>query len=184
MKQVLTRPRRGSNNALLLFTFFSAFFASGAGAAEMPAAPLAPAAEIFEDWQTTCAAKLCSATTRVRSQDGATLLAIEAPGAPADELILRTPLPLYLPDGRGFAVGGRLARDLAWVTCNPAGCEARMALDEDLRAALKAERGGSVEFTLLDGSRVRLPFSLMGFSAALAAAKAGTSAETGEKTAP
>lgn len=182
MKQVLTRARRGPNNALLLFTFFSAFFGSGAAAAEMPAAALAPPAEIFEDWQTTCAAKLCTAATRVSSQEGAPLFALEAAGAPEEELILRTPLPLYLPDGLGFAVGPRLARDLAWITCTAEGCESRVALDADLRTALKAERGGSVEFTLLDGSRVRLPFSLMGFSAALAAAEAGT--ETGEKAAP
>jgi invasion protein IalB len=48
-------------------------------------------------------------------------------------------------------------------------------LDPALLAALKRERSGSATFTLVDGVKVRLPFSLLGFSAALRAGERAVS---------
>jgi len=41
--------------------------------------------------------------------------------------------------------------------------------DDDLEPALRRERGVSATFTLVDGIEVRLPVSLLGFTAALRA---------------
>ena len=92
-----------------------------------------------------------------------------AVSGPPPALTVTTPLPLFLPDGIVLALGTAPERRVPWRTCRPAGCEATLPLDPDLAAALRRERGGSVTLTLVDGVQVRLPFSLLGFSAALAA---------------
>ena len=90
-------------------------------------------------------------------------LAVAAGGA----LAVTTALPLHLPDGIVLAFGDRLVRPAPWRTCGASGCEATLPLDPELGQALRRERDGSATFTLVDGVAVRLPFSLIGFSAAL-----------------
>jgi invasion protein IalB len=46
-------------------------------------------------------------------------------------------------------------------------------MDPELLDALRREREGSAELTLVQHERVRLPFSLMGFSAAFRVLDAG-----------
>ena len=55
---------------------------------------------------------------------------------------------------------------MPWRTCGAGGCEAVLPLDPPLLAALRRERAATATFTLVDGVKVRLPFSLLGFSAA------------------
>jgi invasion protein IalB len=88
---------------------------------------------------------------------------------PAPVLTVRTPLPLLLPDGVTLTIGAGPPLHLPWRTCIVGACEAALPLGDDLVAELRRARGGTAEFTLVDASRVRLPFSLLGFSAALRA---------------
>ncbi|CAN5676355.1 hypothetical protein BH23PSE1_BH23PSE1_13890 [soil metagenome] len=129
-----------------------------------PGAEPGQAAARFEDWTLRCA-------------DGCTLrTAVVSAGAPADllearlaagrdHLVLATPLPLYLPDPLELGLGEAAPRALPWLTCGPDGCEVRVPLDAALLADLRRERQAAVAFTLLDGTRVRLEVSLMGFTA-------------------
>ena len=59
---------------------------------------------------------------------------------------------------------------LAWRTCGPDGCAARLTVTPELAAALRRERGGTATFTPADGVPVRVAFSLIGYTAALRAA--------------
>ncbi len=87
---------------------------------------------------------------------------------------MRTSLPLYLPDGLSLILGASDPITAPWRTCDAAGCDALLSLSGSLLSGLRGERRGSVAFTLVDGERVRLPVSLMGFSAALRALAASS----------
>jgi invasion protein IalB len=125
-------------------------------------------AERHEDWALVCG-EVCRIETTVAGGDGSGAwvlrLAVEGTGE-ARALVVATPLPLFLPDGLVLTLGGGEPRPEPWRTCNAAGCEARLPLEPGLLASLRREREAAVSFTLLDGVRVRLPISLLGFTAA------------------
>jgi invasion protein IalB len=143
-------------------------------AAEAPpaarAAAARAAAEAFADWRLVCL-DACRIETELRGAsgegEGAVVLRLAlVPDDEAPRVSVETPLPLYLPDGAALRVGEGEPLALAWHTCDAAGCEARTAGSEALLAALRRERAATVEVTLLEGVRVRMEVSLMGFSAA------------------
>jgi invasion protein IalB len=123
----------------------------------------------FDDWRLDCSAVPCTTHTAVLGADGSEVLRItRLPGDPP-LVAVSTPLALYLPDGLTLAVGAEPPLPLAWRTCGPAGCEARLALTPELAAALRRERQASVTFTPADGVPVRVGVSLVGYTAALRA---------------
>ncbi len=124
---------------------------------------------LFRDWQLACREAACAVRTAVTGSDGSEVLRVAATGGQAPALTVTTPLPLFLPDGVHLVIGEDPERPVQWRTCGATGCEARLPLDPELLAAMQRERAGSVSFTLVDGQAVRLPFSLLGFSAALRA---------------
>lgn len=125
----------------------------------------------FDDWLLDCSAAPCLTRTGVRGADGSEVLRVSRlPGEPAT-LAIRTPLALYLPDGLALTVGAEPPMSLAWRTCGPDGCEARVGLTPELAAALRRERAGVVSFTPADGVPVRVPVSLVGYVAALRAGR-------------
>lgn len=146
----------------------AAAFVAGPVAADPPQARAAVGAReaIFRDWVLRCPAAGCAIRTSVRGTDGTEVLglAVAADGA---ALILRTGLPLHLPDGATLVLGDEPLRVVPWRTCDPSGCVADAPLAEDLRKSLRRERTVEVTLTLVDGVRVRLSASLLGFSAAL-----------------
>jgi invasion protein IalB len=126
----------------------------------------------FADWRLDCAADPCIARTGVRGADGSEVLRLaRLPGEPP-MLAVSTPLALYLPDGLTLVVGAEPPAALVWRTCGPNGCEARLALTSELAEALRRERKASVTFTPADGVPVRVPVSLIGYTAALRAREA------------
>jgi invasion protein IalB len=137
------------------------------GAADPPGAW--PAPETFRDWRLDCPAAACAAHTAVVGADGSEVLRLVLRPRPRPALAVTTPLPLFLPDGVTLVLGEAPPRQVPWRTCGAGGCEATLPLDPDLLDALKRERAGSLGFTLVDGVRVRIPVSLMGLSAAVAA---------------
>ena len=144
----------------------SLILAAAAPASADPPGAWAHRVEAFRDWRLDCRADPCELATSVRGADGSEVLRVAVTG---EALALTTPLPLFLPDGLALAVGADPARAVPWRTCGARGCEAALPLDPLLLAALRRERAGAATLTLVDGVKVRLPFSLLGFSAALAA---------------
>jgi len=123
----------------------------------------------FDDWRLDCSAVPCTTHTAVLGGDGSEVLRLtRLPGDPP-LVAVSTPLALYLPDGLTLAIDGEAPAVLAWRTCGPAGCEARLALTPELAAALRRERQASVTFTPADGVPVRVGVSLVGYIAALRA---------------
>ena len=146
----------------------AAALAAGPASADPPhvRAEIGAGETVHRDWVLRCPAAGCAIRTAVRGTDGTEVLglAVAADGA---ALTLRTALPLHLPDGVTLALGDDPLRLVPWRTCDPAGCVADAPLAEDLREALRRERSVEVTLTLVDGVRVRLSASLLGFSAAL-----------------
>lgn len=144
---------------------------------------LPPAARVqpFRNWALVCRTD-CVIETVVyaeRPRSAAllrVLVSLDAAASQGWRLEVATPLPLYLPDPLLLAVGAEAVRDVPWRTCTATGCRARPVLDAVLLAGLRRERAGSATLTLVDGGRVRLGFSLLGFSAALRALEAEVTA--------
>lgn len=164
-------PCFGSGVGLAALGAIAQFAAAAEAPSEAVAEPPEAAAEIearFEDWRLVCP-KACHIEVAVRGEAGAgrevLRLRVEGP-EPARVLVVETPLPLYLPDGLNVAVGGAEPRATVWRTCGPEGCEARLMLEPALLAAMRGGRAATLAFTVADGGRVRLPASLMGFTAA------------------
>jgi invasion protein IalB len=124
----------------------------------------------FEDWRVDCTiGPLCGALTTLKGADGSEVLRLGLTRGEAPSLAVTTRLPLHLPDGLVLALGARLERHVPWRTCGALGCEATFPMDPELLDALRRERAGSATFTLVTREQVRLPFSLLGFSAAFRA---------------
>ena len=144
--------------------------AASAASADPPGAWRTGAA--FQDWRLDCPGAGCTVHTRVAGADGSEVLRVALGSGALPGLAVRTPLGLFLPDGIALAVGPGPALAAPWRTCGRTGCEALLPADAALLAAMKKERTASVTFTLVDGTAVRLPFSLLGLSAALRAREA------------
>ena len=158
---------------------------AGAAGADPPHVRAAIGAReaVFRDWVLRCPAAGCAARTAVRGTDGTEVLGL-AVAADGLALTLRTALPLHLPDGVTLVLGDEPLRAVPWRTCDAAGCVADAPLAEDLLAALRRERAVEVTLTLVDGVRVRLSASLLGFSAALDALGAPPAAPAEAVTPP
>jgi invasion protein IalB len=155
------------NKRLPMALIFLAFAAFVAAAAEAPADAvaedgLATVAQ-HRDWLLDCRAA-CRLETAVRGPGGDLLLRMSV-GQDRAALVVETPLPLHLPDGLTLSTGERPPITVPWRTCGDGLCEARAGLDPDLAEGLRRERNAAVTVTLVNGDRVRLPVSLMGFTA-------------------
>jgi invasion protein IalB len=154
------------NKALLKQTLVLISLAAGPGSADPPGA-FVPPVRSFQDWRLDCHARHCTAETRVAGADGSTVLTL---GVARDGTVaVTTPLPLHLPAGLTLSLGDAPPRSVPWRTCDARGCEATLAPDPNLLAALRRQRAGAATFTLVDGVEVRLPLSLLGATAALRA---------------
>jgi invasion protein IalB len=163
-------------NRTLSFQTLVAILALAAPAGGDPPGAWADRVQTFRDWRLDCRDGPCSATTAVTGADGSEVLRLAVAGPePGRSLTIGTALPLFLPDGMTLAIGEEPDRAVAWRTCGPGGCDAVVPVDPALLAALKRERSGRATFTLVDGVKVRLPFSLLGFTAALEAGERAVS---------
>jgi invasion protein IalB len=157
----LTELRRALVAALLL--------GPAAAAADPPGMGLREAR--FGDWRLACDGGACAIATEVAAADGSVVLTLGL-DARDGALGLATPLPLFLPDGVALALGDAPLRALAWRTCRADVCRAEAPMGPELLAGLRRERSLEATLTLEDGVRMRLPVSLIGFSAALRALEA------------
>lgn len=119
----------------------------------------------FRDWRLVCGGEACRILTVLDSAEGRPLLRLEAAGD--GRLSVVTSLPLFLPDGVTLTLGTAPGWSVPWLTCGAGGeCRADFDLAPDLQAALRRERTAVAGLTLAEGLQVRLPVSLLGFSAA------------------
>lgn len=158
------------NKAHAIQTLVAILLAAAPALADPPHARIPVRA--FDDWRLDCTALPCRTRTAVSGADGSEVLRLTLEPADPPLLEISTRLPLYLPDGLVLAVGAEPPLPLAWRTCGPDGCTARVAVTPALAAALRRERTATVTLTLADGVPVRIGVSLVGYVAALRARRA------------
>ncbi len=142
------------------------------------AAPLE--GDVFEDWRIACSAAAASGRLRpcvmqqfVQRPDVPgpaleILIAVLKEGGAA-AAILTLPLEVHLPSGARVVIDDGKGRALIFHRCIPAGCQVRLPLTAELEAAMG--RGHLAYVTFVDpfGDAIEVPFSLLGFTAAIAA---------------
>lgn len=94
----------------------------------------------------------------------------KVPGNPNPGMIILLPLGISLPPGVELRIDGGAEIPARVERCERQGCQVEMLLEPDLLSALKAGQQVTVDFHVhrQDGlRRVRVPVSLLGFTAAL-----------------
>ena len=132
--------------------------------------------QFFEAWRVSCpqnTADSCRVWQRVQvNHDGVAQDVMVVSIAPTDRglaLLVQVPLDIYLPADFGLQVDGRHERRLRYRNCNETGCWVAAPADAQMLSQLR--RGITAEATmrLVEGETVRISFSLLGFTAAMAA---------------
>lgn len=134
--------------------------------------------EVYEDWRMSCAdaaASSCRVWQRVQvalngvAQDVMALSLAPAETETGFAFLIQLPLDVYLPDDIGLRVDGTAERVIRFRNCNAAGCWALLPADAALLRQLRRGLEGEVAFSLMEGERVQISFSLRGMTAALRA---------------
>ncbi|MGH6917970.1 MAG: invasion associated locus B family protein, partial [Geminicoccaceae bacterium] len=147
-----------------------------------PPPPAAPGLEVrqFQDWAVRCgrqgegAQEACEMVQQRLDEEGQTVLAIavgKVPNTNDPGMLIILPLGIWLPPGvvlqvdNGEEVPARVER------CERRGCQVELLLDAKALTLLKSGREANVLFQIYDETGqpkvVGVPFSLLGFTAAL-----------------
>jgi invasion protein IalB len=147
-------------------------------AQDQPAATDAPAADAAQPqgspWASRCAANGrqdpldCSISQRAVTKQGQLVgsVTIRAIAGSDPLMIVSVPLGLYLGAGVSFDVDGANAQQLELETCDRAGCYAQLKLSEGNLNAFRGGQALDIVFQNLNRQPVKLPMSLVGFTAA------------------
>ncbi|MCP4328133.1 MAG: invasion associated locus B family protein [Alphaproteobacteria bacterium] len=148
-------------------------FAFGARAQQQPLEPEAT----FDDWAKACeeipqGGRKCFVFQNVTTQDGTrpivTLTVLKVPEAARPILLLTVPLGVFLPQGLGMSIDGNEPLRIPLQICSPNGCQSQFEFPDKLLGAFKAGNNGTVKMFDPGGKEVNVPFSLKGFTKALA----------------
>jgi invasion protein IalB len=147
-----------------------------------PTPPAEPGIEVqqFQDWAVRCGQpaeggqRACEMVQQRQDEQGQTVLAIAVgniPNAPDPGMLIILPLGIWLPPGvilrvdNGEEVPARIER------CERRGCQVELLLESKVLTLLKSGREVNVLFQIYDEQGqtrlVGVPFSLLGFTAAL-----------------
>ena len=147
-----------------------------------PPPPSEPGLEVrqFQDWAVRCGAPVegapaaCEMVQQRLDEQGQTVLAIavgKVPNTDDPGMLIILPLGIWLPPGvvlrvdGGEEIPGRIER------CERRGCQVELLLEPDILTRLKAGTEANVLFQIYDENGqprvVGVPFSLLGFTAAL-----------------
>jgi invasion protein IalB len=147
-----------------------------------PPPPAEPGVEVkqFQDWAVRCGQpaeggpQACEMVQQRQDEQGQTVLAIAVgniPNAPDPGMLIILPLGIWLPPGvilrvdNGEEVPARIER------CERRGCQVELLLESKVLTLLKSGREANVLFQIYDEQGqtrlVGVPFSLLGFTAAL-----------------
>jgi invasion protein IalB len=139
-----------------------------------PTATDAPQQQSASPWAARCAANgrqdplECSISQRAVTKQGQLVGSVTirtiAGGEPI--MIVSVPLGLYLGAGVSFDVDGANPQQLQLETCDRAGCYAQLKLTDDHLNAFRGGQALDIVFQNLNRQPVKLPMSLVGFTAA------------------
>jgi invasion protein IalB len=147
-----------------------------------PPPPSAPGLEVrtFQDWAVRCgrpaeaAAESCEMLQQRQDEQGQTVLAIAVGDVPNNDnpgMLIILPLGIWLPPGVVVKVDGGKEVPARVERCERRGCQVELLLEPDVLTILKSGREANVLFQIYDQSGqtkvVGVPFSLLGFTAAL-----------------
>jgi invasion protein IalB len=147
-----------------------------------PPPPSEPGLEVrqFQDWAVRCgrpaegAAEACEMLQQRQDEQGQTVLAIAVGDVPNNDnpgMLIILPLGIWLPPGVVVKVDGGREVPARVERCERRGCQVELLLEPDVLTILKSGREANVLFQIYDQSGqtkvVGVPFSLLGFTAAL-----------------
>jgi invasion protein IalB len=147
-----------------------------------PPPPSAPGLEVrqFQDWAVRCgqpaegAPEACEMMQQRQDEQGQTVLAIAVGDVPNNDnpgMLIILPLGIWLPPGVVLRVDGGKEVPARIERCERRGCQVELLLEPDVLTILKSGREANVLFQIYDQSGqpklVGVPFSLLGFTAAL-----------------
>jgi invasion protein IalB len=147
-----------------------------------PPPPSEPGLEVrqFQDWAVRCgrlaegAAEACEMLQQRQDEQGQTVLAIAVGDVPNNDspgMLIILPLGIWLPPGVVVKVDGGKEVPARIERCERRGCQVELLLEPDVLTVLKSGREANVLFQIYDQSGqpkvVGVPFSLLGFTAAL-----------------
>jgi len=160
--------------ALLLAIFAAAPAIAQDQPAADPAAIDAPQQQAASPWAARCAANgrqdplECSISQRAVTKQGQLVGSVTIRTIAGSEpmMIVSVPLGLYIGAGVSFDVDGANPQQLQLETCDRAGCYAQLKLTEDHLNAFRGGQALDIVFQNLNRQPVKLPMSLVGFTAA------------------
>jgi invasion protein IalB len=147
-----------------------------------PPPPSEPGLEVrqFQDWAVRCgrpaegAAEACEMLQQRQDEQGQTVLAIAVGDVPNNDspgMLIILPLGVWLPPGVVVKVDGGKEVPARIERCERRGCQVELLLEPEVLTVLKSGREANVLFQIYDQSGqpkvVGVPFSLLGFTAAL-----------------
>jgi invasion protein IalB len=134
----------------------------------------------FQDWAVRCgrvaegAAEACEMVQQRLDEQGQTVLAVAVGKVPNSEnpgMLIILPLGIWLPPGVVLRVDGGEEISARVERCERRGCQVELLLEPNALAVLKSGREANVLFQIYDENGqpkvVGVPFSLLGFTAAL-----------------
>jgi invasion protein IalB len=147
-----------------------------------PPPPSEPGLEVrqFQDWAVRCgrpaegAPESCEMLQQRQDEQGQTVLAIAVGTVPNNAnpgMLIILPLGIWLPPGVVVKVDGAKEVPARIERCERRGCQVELLLEPDVLTILKSGREANVLFQIYDQNgqtrTVGVPFSLLGFTAAL-----------------
>lgn len=137
---------------------------------------------VFNDWTIHCDAQASQQIVSgclmiqnvINKENNQPMMVVQigfVPDASEPAVVITLPLGVLLPAGVAVQVDQNEAIRLPYSWCFPDGCRVRMLLDESQLALFRAGNGGTVTFQQASGQVGSLPFSLSGFTKALASLK-------------
>jgi invasion protein IalB len=134
--------------------------------------------EQHQDWLVRCGrpggqTEVCEMVQQPVNQSGKPVMAVavgKVPGNPNPGMIILLPLGIALPPGVELRIDGGAEIEAPVDRCERQGCQVELLLEPDLLTALKGGSQVTVDFHVQQQDRlqrVRVPFSLLGFTAAL-----------------
>ena len=156
--------------------FALAVAALAAGSAQAQQTPVEPVAT-FGDWAKACETsesgrKECLVFLEIKTQDGSrgmlNLTVIKVPEATLPIMVVTVPLGIYLPRGLAMSVDGAKPSRIPIQVCSTSGCQSQFQMPEAILNSFKAGLEGSLQMFDPSGKEVKVPFSLKGFTKALA----------------
>lgn len=145
-------------------------------AVHAPAAAQNPHAKIFGDWRIRCNSATGAPSQCQMFQN----VVVKETGQPILQMVvgymqdvatpvgvITLPLGVYLPPGLTLKIDGGQTYELGYEICGRAGCRVRFSMDEALLSSFK--KGNTIEIAFYNTVRkpIRVPVSLMGFTAAI-----------------